>query len=207
MNTVNIKINGMDYNLKGEEKEEYLHKIALYVDKKIKTMMDYNDKLSTTQAAVLTSLNIADEYFKNKEAQNEYEEILEKHIKNEKSLKEEIESLNRQLKHLNQYNDELLEKVRNSSNEDYIKLKDEEIIKLNKELRVINETSEKHLQDKNVLIEENKKLKFDLQTAKYKVIDMENRLIENQVDLAKAKKGKNNLAPLLNFELKTSERK
>lgn len=201
MNTVNIKINGFEYNLVGNEKEEYLHKVALYVDKKIKFLMDKNNKLSTTEASILTSLNIADEFFKNGEMQDEYKEKIEKLMASEKALNEQVEALESKVKQLEEHNSELLDRVNNNKSEEYIKSKDEEILKLNKELKIMYETSEKHLQDKNVLTKENKELRFQLQTAKYKVMDIQNRLLENQFDLAKAKKSKNNSAPLLNIEL------
>ena len=40
MNVITVKINGLEYNLKGEESEEYLHKVAIYADKKIKGILD-----------------------------------------------------------------------------------------------------------------------------------------------------------------------
>lgn len=39
---------------------------------------------------------------------------------------------------------------------------------------------------------ENKELKFQLQSSKYKIISLQNKLVENQVDLAKIKKILNN---------------
>ena len=84
MNVVTIKINGNEYNLKGEEKEEYLHMVASYVDKKIKNIMGNNEKLSTSSAAILTALNLGDDMFKSrslcKELSNK-SESLEKHDK------------------------------------------------------------------------------------------------------------------------------
>ena len=64
MNTVTVKINGVEYNLKGKENEEYLLEVAKYVDGKFREISANNSKLSTTAVAVLSALNIADEYFK-----------------------------------------------------------------------------------------------------------------------------------------------
>lgn len=36
MNTVTVKINGMEYNLKGKEDDEYLLKVSEYVDVNLK---------------------------------------------------------------------------------------------------------------------------------------------------------------------------
>ena len=43
MSTVTININGMDYNLKGRESEEYLVEIAKYVNEKVKDIMEETD--------------------------------------------------------------------------------------------------------------------------------------------------------------------
>mgnify|MGYP000945613319 FL=1 len=64
MNVVSVRINGVEYNLKGEEQEEYLLKAAGYVDKKIKAVMEKNCMLNTSSAAVLSALNIVDDLFK-----------------------------------------------------------------------------------------------------------------------------------------------
>ena len=64
MNKVVVKVNGVEYTLKGEEKEEYLQSVAAYVDKKVQMILDKNSKLSSTDASVLASMNIADELFK-----------------------------------------------------------------------------------------------------------------------------------------------
>lgn len=64
MNTVTVIINGIEYNLRGKEDERYLSEVAAYVDNKIREISGSNKKLSTSSAAVLTAVNIADELFK-----------------------------------------------------------------------------------------------------------------------------------------------
>lgn len=64
MNTVTVIINGVEYNLRGKEDEKYLLDVAAYVDTKIREISVSNKKLSTSSAAVLTAVNIADELFK-----------------------------------------------------------------------------------------------------------------------------------------------
>ena len=64
MNTVTVIINGVEYNLRGKEDEKYLLDVAAYVDTKIREISGSNKKLSTSSAAVLTAVNIADELFK-----------------------------------------------------------------------------------------------------------------------------------------------
>ena len=64
MNTVTVKINGVEYNLRGKENEKYLIDVAAYVDSKFKEIFANNNKLSLSSVAVLTAINIADELFK-----------------------------------------------------------------------------------------------------------------------------------------------
>ena len=64
MNTVTVKINGVEYNLRGKEDEKYLFDVAEYVDSKIREISSNNKKLSISSVAVLTAVNIADELFK-----------------------------------------------------------------------------------------------------------------------------------------------
>jgi cell division protein ZapA len=60
-NKVNVFIAGKEYTIIGIETDEYIHMIAGMVDKKMSDIMDSNSKLSTSMAAVLTAVNIADE--------------------------------------------------------------------------------------------------------------------------------------------------
>lgn len=64
MNRVTVKINGVEYNLKGKEDGKYLLNVAGYVDGKFKEISANNSKLGTSSVAVLAALNIADELFK-----------------------------------------------------------------------------------------------------------------------------------------------
>jgi cell division protein ZapA len=63
-NKVGVRISGKEYTLVGEESERYILNLAYFVDKKISEMLKLNPMLSTSMAAVLTSVNVADEYLK-----------------------------------------------------------------------------------------------------------------------------------------------
>ncbi|MDV3426551.1 MAG: cell division protein ZapA [Bacillota bacterium] len=100
MNKVTVDIHGMEYNLKGEETEEYLIKLAKQVDGKIKKILSLNDKLSTASASILTAINATDEYFKAvKELEAVKAELSAAKDENYKS-KEKIESLKNEGKDL-----------------------------------------------------------------------------------------------------------
>jgi len=203
MNIVTIKINGVEYNLKGDEREEYLHKVAGYVDKKIKNIMSNNEKLSTSSAAILTALNLGDDMFKSKLLCNELSskgKSLEMH---DGELAEQLESLKKQLSHLEDYNQELLNKCKKAEKTadktEYVKTLEQENIEMQQQLDILQETSVSSNEENINLKKENKEMKFKLQSYKYKIIDSQNKLIEYQISLAKQKKINN---PLLSSRKK-----
>jgi len=62
-----VRIGGREYMMKGVESEEYIHKVAIYVDKKISEVSKYQPNLSTSMTVVLTAINLADEVIRLKE--------------------------------------------------------------------------------------------------------------------------------------------
>lgn len=93
MATVTVRINGMDYKLKGKEDEAYLKSIASHVEDKLQEILTKNTKLSVSAASVLTAINLADESFK---AKKELNDILNNYENLEivsKSLKQELEDV------------------------------------------------------------------------------------------------------------------
>lgn len=195
MNMVSVKINGVEYNLKGEESEEYLHRVAIYVDKKLKGILDNNSKLSTSSAAVLTAINASDDMMKNEKIYKDATEKLQEKKLQEKKLLEETESLRRQLIQSENYNDELNKKLKNDKKEVLLKKYEEENEKIRKELYFMQEAADKAIKENKKIKEDNKEFKFQAQTLKYKLIDLQNKFMENQIELAKAKKISKN--PLL----------
>lgn len=96
-NKVVIRIAGKDYTVVGVETDEYIQKVGLYIDKKMNEILKINQKLSTSMAAVLTAVNVADDYFKASE--NEARE------RNEIGrLQEELKQLREEKKQLTQEN-------------------------------------------------------------------------------------------------------
>ena len=61
---VTVKINGREYNLKGNDNEEYLKNVSSFVDGKIKQIKANNGVLSSVDASVLAAINIADELYR-----------------------------------------------------------------------------------------------------------------------------------------------
>lgn len=135
LNIVTIRINGIEHNLKGEENEEYLHKVAGYVDKKLKKIMATNSKLNTTSAAILTAINTADEMFKIEAECKDADKKFEESSNDIKELTEEIQSFKEQVKAIEEENNELKKKIRNISYNEIINDKDKEISSLKVQLQ------------------------------------------------------------------------
>lgn len=69
-NNTKVLINGQVYTLSGQESEEYIQKVALYINNKLDELKksDNGQSMSTRLLNVLLSLNIADELFKERDS-------------------------------------------------------------------------------------------------------------------------------------------
>jgi cell division protein ZapA len=56
-----VRIAGKEYTLTADLPEEYIHKVAIYVDKKMNEVSRQRSNLSTAMIAVMAAINIADE--------------------------------------------------------------------------------------------------------------------------------------------------
>jgi cell division protein ZapA len=65
-NKVKVQIFGNTYNIQGEAQEEYILRLAEYVNEKMEEVCPDHSAGNQLQAAILAALNIADEYFQMK---------------------------------------------------------------------------------------------------------------------------------------------
>ncbi len=93
-----IRLLGIDYSVICDNSEERMQRIGFYVDKHFNEVKLRNSKLSTAMIATLSAINIADDYFKQKEendnlvAKNaEYSKRCEKHEKETQELQDKID--------------------------------------------------------------------------------------------------------------------
>lgn len=84
-NKLTVKIANKDYTLVSEDSREYMLEVSDFVDRQIKKINELSPCMSAEMVAVLTALNITDEYFKNKK---EYEEANNKIIEYTKKLEQ-----------------------------------------------------------------------------------------------------------------------
>lgn len=106
-NKVSLKIAGKEYTILGTESEEYMQKIGNYVDKKLSEIMRSSVKLNTSMASVLMTINVADDFFKAREAENYFKDELLKMKKQLDELRKENDSNKGELKSIIKQNNEL----------------------------------------------------------------------------------------------------
>ncbi len=106
-NKVELRIAGKDYTIVGTEPEEYIHRVGLYVDKKMTDIMRHSNKLSTSMAAVLTAINISDDFFKCYESEQNLKKELKKATEQLERLSEENKALRQENQELNSQNADL----------------------------------------------------------------------------------------------------
>lgn len=119
---INVRINGTEYTLVHQETDDYIQRIALYLNSKISEVQRGGLKLKESMELVLAGINITDELFK---SQKNYITL-----KNELNrLMDEYEDLKQNNKHLSDQIEELLGKV------DYF---EKEIVKKDVELKALS---------------------------------------------------------------------
>jgi cell division protein ZapA len=72
-NRLTVEIFGQQYRLSGKASVSHMRMVAGYVNDKMTEIAQHNPRLDTAKIAVLSAVNIADEYFR---LRQEYEELL-----------------------------------------------------------------------------------------------------------------------------------
>ena len=73
-NVVQVQIFGHTYTIKGEADQEYILGVAAYVDRKMREVTEKLPVASLSKVAILASLNIADELFKERAQRHHHDE-------------------------------------------------------------------------------------------------------------------------------------
>ncbi|PKK39328.1 hypothetical protein ABB02_01561 [Clostridiaceae bacterium JG1575] len=183
MKKVTVNIQGLDYTLMGEESEEHMRTIGDTVDQLLRTMMRSNRKLNISTAAILTSCNLVDEQMKRAQEAQVQKTHLQDQEQRMRDLEEEIRTLEEALR---QKDEEL---SRQAKKEEALALKKEEDLqKVRSEIGILTESVKEYRSDNEGLSKINKELKFELQSYKYKVVELQNKLFETQMNTIKDKK-------------------
>ena len=157
-----VKIDGVKYPLVTKESKESIEKIAAYVDGKIKDVK--SDKLTFDRQLILASLNIADEYFKDKESFRQYYEENKEAIENFPALKDELETFKNEY---GTYKIDLEEKKE--------ELKDLKILLQEKDAEILNLTKAENDADK---------LREKIKALQKQAMDLtkENEILKGKID-------------------------
>ena len=125
-----VVIGGKVYTLSGFESEEYLQKIASYINTKISEAeeLDSFKHLTPDMRAILTELNIADDYFKAKKQAEIFEQDLQQKDQEMYELKHELIALRMKIEETEKKQQEA--QHQNEVLEDKVKSLNEEIDKL-----------------------------------------------------------------------------
>ncbi len=107
MKITKVNICNNEYLIKGNEAEEYIEKLALSVDKKMCAIIRENPKMSTSMAAVLTAINISDDYFKERDQANTQKALMDDMEKKLKDQQSHIRILESKISKLTQTNESL----------------------------------------------------------------------------------------------------
>ena len=112
MNKVKIRIAGKDHWIVGTESEEFIQKIGLYVDKKMTEVMKAGENnLSTVMGSVLVSVNIADDYFKERDRANQQKTKMNEMEKQIKDLQNKLNTLDAKCSRLEDEKENLMLKL------------------------------------------------------------------------------------------------
>lgn len=113
-NVTDVIIDGKVYRLKGTETEDYLQKVGRYIDKKITEIRtaDANRMLTTNLLPILTSINVAVDYFKNIDKMSDKDKTISELEKTNSELRNTIHSFENELGKLESENSFLKDKIK-----------------------------------------------------------------------------------------------
>lgn len=95
-NRIVVTIAGQEYTLVATEDAGYMEKVAKHVDTRLREVLE-GTSASTTDAAVLAALNIADEYFKEVEASENLRGQLKDYLDEATAMKMELSEAKREI--------------------------------------------------------------------------------------------------------------
>ena len=164
-NKINVLIDGRNFTVIGNGSEEYVRKLAYYVDEKIRDMTSKNDKLSGSMAATLAALNITDELYR--------VSIELKSLKSEtKAPMQEYDTIVSQLEE----SKTRIEELCNSSN-----VYKDKLLETQMENERLNRSIEKQMQALDLKEKE-------LQDSQNMIKKLQDKIFDNQIELIEIKK-------------------
>lgn len=164
-NRVLMRINGQEYPIAGLEPKEYLIRVGTYVDEKMLEISRLNRQLSLSQVAVLTSINMADEMLKTRDAYEEMQRTTPPTDEQMTTVKKDLEQKTNSLQQEKEY-------TRN----------------LQKRLNTLKEEQEKLRQSHQETVKQLDVKEKELQKAQQVIKDLQEQLFDNQVKVVELQK-------------------
>jgi len=81
MRPVEVQILGQNYTIKTDEEEAYIKALARYVDEKLKEIYSVAPNVNHVKAAIMAAFGIADELFKARSTQEDFDKMIEEKTK------------------------------------------------------------------------------------------------------------------------------
>ena len=100
-NRVTVTVGGLKYTLLATEGEDYVHRVADYVNDKLKETTGRGG-ISQMDGAILTAINIADDRFKEQEASENLRRQIKELLEENSKLKLELSEAKREIFKLQQ---------------------------------------------------------------------------------------------------------
>ena len=100
-NRVTVTVGGLNYTLLAVEDESYIHRVAAYVNEKMKETARAGS-VSQMDCAVLSAINIADERFKEQDASVDLRRQIKDLLEENAKLKSELSESKREIFKLQQ---------------------------------------------------------------------------------------------------------
>lgn len=96
-NRVTVTIADQKYTFSASEEQEYMEQVAAHVDALIRETMRGSRNLSLMESAVLTAVNLADDFFKEQESANNLRRQIKETLEESARLKLELSEAKREI--------------------------------------------------------------------------------------------------------------
>lgn len=106
-NRITVRINGKDYTLLHDETDEYVHRIAHYLNTKIMEASKMGIQQGESTPLVLSALNVTDELFKSQKNFNTLKNEIKRMMDEYEKMKQQSESFEEQLMEMSEKVDRL----------------------------------------------------------------------------------------------------
>ncbi len=105
LNKVKLNICGTEYVITSDEPEGYVQELGNQVDRAMRSLLDSDERISTTMAAVLTAITNADAAKKAESSADNLRAQMKGYLDDNSRTRQEMESLRRELAELRRRQD------------------------------------------------------------------------------------------------------